>query len=106
MITRSRYISGSENLHDEYWQQFATSETSEFVRTRIGLDRLRKSKDKYFNDVGFKFSRRGAGIWVWDSAPCDIVKMRLAGECGENDGPSLSARTCVAKSCARLMLTE
>lgn len=87
-------------LHNEYYLQFATAESERFVLSNIGLDRLRTSKDKYFNDI-IKHSNGGRGGWIWDETP---MKMTLARELGESN--CQSTRTCVGKAVATKLLAE
>ena len=101
MITRSDYMNDSEKLHHPYYLQFATTDTERFVRERIGLAKLATSKDKYFNDLGIKHTRNGAGTWIWDFAPVNEALIRQAGET-----VSHATHTCVAKACARHLLEQ
>jgi len=105
MITRDQYMENSSELHQEYYLQFATESTFQFIRSSIGLNKLRASKDKYFNDI-IKHSNGGSGGWIWDSSPCNLQLMREIGEVGEKSLPSKSTRTCVGKAAARKLLSE
>lgn len=98
-ITREQYMANSSELHNAYYLQFATPATFQFVRSVIGLERLRKSKCKHFNDIGIKHrysSQIGCSTWLWDSAPVNVALCRELGE-----GCSLSTHTCVGKAAAR-----
>jgi hypothetical protein len=106
LITRKQYMENSSELHHAYYAQFITDGTRAYVKSRIGIDKLMKSNDKYFNDLGIKHTQNGAGTWVWDFAPVNIQRMRDAGECGVGYLPSQSAVTCTAKACARMLVLE
>ena len=105
MITRSQYMENSSELHQEYYLQFATESTFHFVRTKIGLEKLRSSKDKYFNDI-IRMPGRADATWIWDFSPCNLQFMRELGEVGERSLPSKSTCTCVGKAAARKLLSE
>jgi hypothetical protein len=98
-------MENSSELHQDYYLQFATEATFNFVRTQIGLEKLRKSKDKYFNDV-IRMPGRADSTWIWDSSPYNLQLMRELGEVGERSIPSKSTRTCVGKAAARKLLSE
>lgn len=66
-MTRKEYLdlsrlgNGTEVFH-QYYSQFVTPYVTEVVRTCIGEDRIRASKDMYFNDIPLK---------LWDELiPC------------------------------------
>lgn len=105
MITRAQYMANSSALHHDYYSQFVTSATREFVQTRIGLAKLLKSTDPYFNDVA-KHRNNGAGGWIWDDSPFNYDLMLQAGEVSKGYYPSMSTRTCVGKACARMLVSE
>jgi hypothetical protein len=103
MITRTEYMQNSSVLHYEYYLQFATDSTFHFVRTSIGLEKLRSSKDKYFNDI---IKHGPSGGWIWDHSPVNLPLMRELGEVGTKSLPSKSTCTCVGKAAARKILSE
>jgi hypothetical protein len=92
MITRAEYMSNAKELRQAYYLQFATPGTFRFVRECIGLELLRTSKDKYFNDV---IHMPSLGGWIWDRAPINQTLIKQAG-----DTITKSTITCVAKSAA------
>ena len=100
MITREQYMENPTELHHEYYLQFATEHSYDFVRKSIGIKLLQSSKDKYFNDI-IKHSSGGRGGWAWDYAPINI---QLIIELGEPN--SLSTHTCVGKAVAREILRQ
>lgn len=52
----------SIEVFHQYYSQFVTPYVTELVRARIGEDRIRASKDMYFNDIPLK---------LWDELiPC------------------------------------
>lgn len=105
MITRAQYMANSSELHHEYYLQFATDATFQFVRSSIGIAKLKTSKDKYFNDI-IRMPGRADATWIWDSSPMNIAIARELGEIGARSLPSKSTRTCVGKAAARHLLNE
>lgn len=99
MITRQQYMN-TNDLHQEYYLQFATTETFKFVEKEVGLELLLKSEDPCLNDI----IRLTGGHWVWDDSPIDLLIARVAGEIGSGGLPSPSTKTCVGKAAAREML--
>lgn len=106
LITRKQYMDNSSELHHDYYAQFVTDATRQWVRKNIGMDKLLSSKCEYFNDIGIKHSNGGAGKWIWDFAPYNLQLMREAGETSPGYLPSQSAVTCTAKACARMLVCE
>lgn len=100
LITRTKYMQDSANLHNTYYLQFATPSSWEFIKSNIGIEKLLTSEDKYFNDL-YKHSNCGSGGWIWDNTP---INMTLIRELGENN--SMSTHTCVGKAVARELLRE
>lgn len=100
MITREQYMENSSELHHEYYLQYATEQSYDFVRKIIGIKLLQSSTDKYFNDI-IKHRNGGRGGWAWDHAPINIKLMKELGEPN-----SLSTHTCVGKSVAREILRQ
>lgn len=103
MITRAQYMENYSELHNAYYLQFATASTFQFVRSSIGIDKLKTSKDKYFNDI---IKHGPFGGWIWDSSPVNSTLMKELGEIGERSLPSKSTHTCVGKAAARHLLNE
>jgi hypothetical protein len=81
----------SDTRHDQYYLQFATKATYDFILTRIGIEKLNSSNDRYFNDI-IKYAKPD---WVWDRAP---INTDILADHGETD--SKATRTCVAKAVA------
>ena len=100
MITREHYIENPSELHHEYYLQFSTKQSYDFVRENIGLEKLQSSKDKYFNDI-IKHSHGGRGGWIWDSTPVNCSLMKELWETN-----SISTHTCVGKAVAREILRQ
>ena len=105
MITREQYLANGSELHQDYFLQFATQSTFEFVRSRIGLEKLKSSKDKYFNDV-IRMPGTAEATWIWDLSPMNLDLARELGEVGQKSLPSKSTRTCVGKAAARKLLND
>ena len=103
MITRKEYMKNSSELHHEYYLQFATPASFEFVKSKIGIDLLKKSKDPHLNDI---IKRSSCGDWIWDYTPINLEKARQLGETGFNSLPSPSTCTCTGKAVARVLLDQ
>ncbi len=100
-------MENSGELHQQYYKQFVTNCTIEWVKNNIGIDKIIVSKDFHFNDLGYshRYSHTlKTSTWIWDNAPVNVDRMRECGECHTN--PSLGARTCVAKQAARKLLEQ
>ncbi len=105
MLTRQDYMKDSSNLHHKYYSQFVTNNTLQFVRSSIGMDKIRASTDPHLNDI-VKHSHGGAGGWIWDYSP---INLDLARECNEVSVgclPSQSTCTCIGKAAARILLEK
>jgi hypothetical protein len=98
MITYNEYMKDSENLHHDFFAQFITEQTKQFVKTRIGIDKLKSSKCLYFNDI---IKHNSGGGWLWDASPFNTT---LAKEAGMIHINTPSVHTCVGKACARILL--
>jgi hypothetical protein len=99
-MTRKEYMENSSENFSEYYAQFITSETTAFINSSIGIEKLKTSKCKHLNDL-YSHSNGGAGSWIWDLTP---FNKELAREMGENFSPS--THTCIGKECARQLLEE
>jgi len=102
MITRSEYMENSIEFHHDYYSQFVTPETLNFVRNHIGMDKIKASKDHYLNDV-VKWEQGGL-TWAWDRSPINVEYAKECGECVNNPTPSTC--TCVGKAAARMLLKQ
>jgi hypothetical protein len=98
-------MANSSELHHEYYLQFATLATFQFVRSSIGLEKLKASKDKYFNDV-IRMPGTADARWIWDSSPMNLTLARELGEVDQKSLPSKSTHTCVGKAAARKLLND
>lgn len=103
MITRKEYMEDSKKLYHEYYSQFITPDTFQFVKTEIGMDKLRLSTDKHLNDV--EVERYPEGRWQWDLTPVNTALVAKAEE-RLITRASDSCRTCVGKEAARILLKE
>lgn len=107
-ITYAEYMSHSDSRdaswdkHQNFYLQFATPATYQFVELYIGVVKLRQSKDRCFNDI----ISMGPGRWVWDNSPVNLVLMRELGLVGHGGRPSLAEHTCVGKAAARELLRQ
>ncbi len=88
LITRSEYMQNSKELHVEYYFQFATPVFISIVRNVIGEERIKSSKNEYFNDIA---------LHIWDKLQIvyNRKQMELAG-----DYLTLSVKVCIAKAIA------
>ena len=105
MITRKDYMKDASNLHHEYYKQFVTNDTKRFILDRVGLDKIKASKDGYLNDI-VSHSNGGRGKWIWDYSPINRDLAVEAGEVHKGYNPSDSTCTCVGKACAKMLLEE
>lgn len=99
MITRQQYMASSGSLHQAYYLQFVTPTIESTVRSKVGLDRLLRSRDPYFNDIPLS---------LWDRVS-ETCRHSLAARTRELTGQatySLSDGVCAAKACARKMCEE
>ena len=94
----------SHEKHHQFYLQLATPSTFKFVQQVIGMDRLRKSKDKHLNDIGIKHTHGGAGSWVWDSSPINLTLARELGAVAKGYHPAASTCTSVGKAAALELL--
>lgn len=104
-ITRAEYMENSHELFRAYYAQFVTDETRRFVAKRIGIKKLKKSKDEHFNDI-IHYSNNGQGGWIWDASPLNLELARELGEIHPGYFGSPSTHTCVGKEAARQLLEE
>lgn len=103
MITRKEYMENSSELHHDYYAQFVTEATKQFVLSHIGIDRLLASTDDHLNDI--EVPRYEGGIyWLWGRAPVNVALAKQAGECVANPTPSCC--TCVGKAAAKILIEE
>lgn len=97
MITRNQYMKG-EATHRQYYAQFVDEDIKYAVIKQIGKDKLKSSKDEYFNDIPLK---------LWDdlhlgkSAFEIRVKMELTG-----DFLTLAGKVCILKEAGRQVLED
>jgi hypothetical protein len=77
-------------VHREYYAQFVTP--AHFARLKAITDRIKASKDPYFNDIDLK---------VWDklSLPIPMESNTLLHKCG--DYPTLCGAVCILKEAAQ-----
>jgi len=98
MITHNEYMKDSANLHHDFYAQFITSATEHFIRTRITIDKLKKSNCPHFNDI---IKHNSGDGWLWGNTPFNAT---LAKETGMTNVNTSSVSTCVGKACARILL--
>lgn len=105
LITRKEYMADSSNLFSTYYLQFANSQSYDFIKNRIGIDKLLTSKCEHLNDL-YKHSNNGAGSWIWDYTPVNLPLARLAGEVSATGTGSQAFHTCVGKCVAKKLVAE
>ena len=95
MKTRRDYIDGKVTF-SEYYAQFITPELIKAVTDKIGIDKVKASKDPHLNDIP---------LHSWDNLFQDYnlkkeiaLKMKEAG-----DYLSIAGAVCTAKECARML---
>jgi hypothetical protein len=97
LISRAEYLTGPRTgdpllrriAHREYYAQFVTP--AHLARLKAIADRIKASKDPYFNDMDLK---------VWDelSLPIPMESNTLLRKCG--DYSSLCGAVCILKEAA------
>lgn len=96
MITRTDYLAtGGLQAHRAYYSQFITAAHKDRILRNIGMDRLQKSKEDFFNDIPLP-------LWDKISLPVPAESAKLLKECG--DYPTLAGAVCIMKECARQIL--
>ena len=105
LITRKEYMADSSAKHHDYYAQFVTESTKQFILRSLTVKQIAKaieSGDKHLNKIKIPYNNMGnGGSWWWDGAP---VNSTLARELGENLSPS--THTCVGKAAAKIILEE
>ena len=96
MITRNDYIqTGGRDAHRAYYAQFITPAHKSRILNNIGIERLQRSDDHYFNDIPLE-------LWDKISVPVPAQSAKLLRECG--DYPTLAGAVCIMKEAARQMI--
>lgn len=95
MKTRRDYIDGKVTF-SEYYRQFITPELVEAVKAKIGVDKVKASKDPHLNDIDLE---------KWDYLFQDYsLKKGIEKKMHEaSDFLSLAGAVCTAKECARIL---
>ena len=95
MKTRRDYIDGKATF-SEYYRQFITPELVEAVKSKIGIDKVKTSKDPHLNDIPLN---------SWDNLFQDCaLKKGIEKKMHEaNDYLSIAGAVCTAKECARML---
>lgn len=100
-MTRKEYMESartdSMSAHRKYYGQYVTESLKIGVRHRIGIKRLRASRDEHMNDIP---------LIKWDELAPYIEatcrwRLRENGDCF-----SLAGAVCIAKEAARQILEE
>lgn len=98
MKTRKQYLN-NEITHEEYFSQFVDNNVKNTVIMFIGLERIKQSKDKNFNDIPLAY---------WDAmhgaiGPYCYPKLTKAGDV---NGCTISNTVCIAKQAAKIIKKE
>lgn len=94
MYTREQYLN-DECTHEQYYSQFVDFDTKQYVKSRIGLDKILKSNDEHFNDIPLK---------NWETCCVSVEAVEALKAAG--DTWSLSGRVCIAKAAAKIIKQE
>ena len=98
MITYSEYMNDSSNLHNAYMAQFVTESTKAWVKSAIGLEKLKRSIDKHFNDIPLE---------RWDmffkTQDFSAISRKIK-ESGSTNAYTLCYAVCVAKQAAYMLM--
>lgn len=90
MFTRKQYMN-KECTHREYYGQFVTAGTIEYVRRGIGEKKIMESSDPvFFNDIR---------LYKWDRLVSQVPGSRKFKEAG--DVYTLAGGVCLLKEAAR-----
>ncbi len=90
--TRQQYMT-NECTHNEYYAQYASDITRDYIANVITLKRINKSKDQHLNDIPLQ---------LWDACPfAGDLRAQLK---AQGDTFSLSSIVCIAKATARDMI--
>ena len=99
-ITQKEYMSNSNELHHDYYLQFATRATKRYVLSELTVEQIKDSLnngDDHLNNIKIPFNNMGSGgNWWWNFAPINTTLLKELG--GTN---SHSTHTCVAKAIAK-----
>ncbi len=102
LITRKEYMEDPSARHHEYYSQFVTAQTINFIKSELKTEDILSALingDKNLNEITIPFNHMGnGGLWWWDLSP---VNTKLIKECGEC--LSYSTKTCVGKAAAKII---
>jgi hypothetical protein len=122
-ITRTAYLKnpGFES-HHAYWAQAVTPSLIKRVVDRIGADRILKSEDKFFNDIGAAEQLKAPYVGHWVTRPGERATKQWRDCVAEHEACEFNTRTeahtrpvsacsdsdrvCIAKAAARVWLQE
>lgn len=102
-ITREKYMNNSSELHHDYYLQFGTEATKQYIFNSLTIEKIKnalENGDEHLNKIKIPYDNMGSGgSWWWDDAP---INVNLLKELGENN--SRSTHTCVAKAVAKMLV--
>lgn len=95
-MTRNEYLQQShdngESAHRAYFGQFVNTWLINFVVSRIGADRIKKSTNPHFNDIPLK---------EWDNLTHSLPQFMQCSFKSKGDYATLAGLVCVAKEAAK-----
>jgi hypothetical protein len=92
--TRKDYMN-DKCSHREYYSQFVNDNVKGMVNDRIGIDRIKKSKDEHLNDIPLK---------EWDMCGLPYGINTLLKSAG--DGFSMAGQVCILKEAAKQLIED
>jgi hypothetical protein len=113
MITRNEYMENSSQLHQAYYAQFVTRFTLSQVAMAIGVDAIKTSTDRHFNDIPLVRWDRLVGWtggwvnkWFGNRTILNFNREKFKAASGRTDGKlvySASDMICIAKAAAKMI---
>lgn len=89
MFTRQDYLQ-DKCTHRQYYAQFVNDNVKQMVKDRIGIDKIKCSKDEHFNDIP---------LYLWDNCGLPYGISDLLKQAG--DYYSLAGQVCILKEAGR-----
>jgi hypothetical protein len=103
-MNRKEYMANPNKLHRAYYGQFVTPSIRRYVANCIGIDQIRASKDRYFNDIPLpRWDRLSGSLQHVLSVPGEIEYPNHPEYAGKRFY-SLCNGVCILKEAARQLL--
>jgi hypothetical protein len=94
MYSRKQYLNGDCSYRG-YYSQFVDDNVKQMVKDRVGIERLKKSTDKNFNDLK---------LVIWDNVG---LPWNISNQLKERgDFMTAADRVCIVKEAARQLLED